>query len=74
MVGSRSLTAVPETLYAGRSKVEGWGGWRGLLMARCARDGRHVRHRCRAAAGLTLRDGLTFVETTIRLLLADAGQ
>jgi hypothetical protein len=38
--------------------------------ARCARDGRRVRHRCRATTGLTPRNGLTFVET-IRLLLAN---
>ena len=72
MGGSRSRTAVPETFRDGR-RPEDRGGWPGRSMP-CARDGRRVRHRCRAAAGLTLRDGLTFVETTIRLLLADAGQ
>jgi hypothetical protein len=52
-----------------RSRVGG--GWPGRSMARPMRPRwrARVRHRCRAATGLTLRDGLTFVETTIRLLL-----
>jgi hypothetical protein len=74
MGGSRSRTAVPETLCAGRSKVEGW-GWLAASIDGAPdapeRWRARVRHRCRAATGLTLRDGLIFVETTIRLLLVN---
>jgi SAM-dependent methyltransferase len=54
-----------------RSRVGG--GWPVRSMARPMRPRwrARVRHRCLAATGLTLRDGLTFVETTIRLLLVN---